>query len=104
MDIDEKKKRRIMALKHMNGANEKSYSMRKELEDCFQHQKQKQAELVTKLNNKIQQQKIRKKMRQFKEDHENRLHELENEVIPSLNDKIRKEQNMSSKQQLQLNK
>eukprot|EP00483_Globobulimina_turgida_P011704 UN11726 len=94
-DIDEERRLRIAVEKHMKGAKEKSDSMVKELGESFQHQKQKEAELVNKLK-KLEANKkkykdsasdSKKKMKQLKEEHESRLHELENDIIPTLNEK-----------------
>merc|ERR1711933_35200 len=100
-DILTERKRRIAVEEHMEGAKRKSENMLKEFGE---QQKQKEAELVNKLK-KLEQNKkkykdsasdIKKKMKSLKEEHEIRIHELENETIPTLHEQIEREKAKNS--------
>ena len=106
-DIDDERQRRQAVEAHMLGAKRNSEAMVAELGDKFTAQQQKEAELVAKLK-KLESNKNKykesasdnkRKMRQLKEEHEQRLNELENDIILTLNDQLREEKRKAAAQE-----
>jgi len=98
-DIDEERQRRQAVEAHMSVAKRKSEAMVAELGDRIKAQQQKEAELVAKLK-KLESNKKKykesasenkRKMRSLKEEHEMRVAELEDSIIPTLSEQLSEE-------------
>ena len=98
-DIDEERRKRIEVQEHMEEAKENSDKIIKSLADEYDKQKQKETQLITKLQKlEVKQKKYKdqasdakKKMKAMKEDQNIKIQELENEIIPTWQEKVQKE-------------